>query len=472
MARTANDKGAARRRQRLSASGLAAPRGQPAGIGWPVLQPLSEARALALQYQLEESQWWPAERLLANQLRQAQSLLRHACETVPFYRDRLAEVAFLPPGGLDMEGFRRIPLLTRDEIQAAGDRLASTRLPPGHAPTARATTSGSSGRPIHFLATDVTSTMLAALTMRGHLWHKRDLALKNLSLRPPRANMPEGRPGRWASLARTGPGLIVDMRRPMPETFERFIAEDPAYLQSHPNVIVGLLLRSRETGIKPKSLREARSYGECVDPWMRELCAEVWGVPLVDQYSTEEFGPLALQCPEGTDLHLQAENALVEVLDDAGRPCGPGQRGRVAVTGLNNFATPFIRSVIGDIAEVGPPCACGRGLPVLTRVLGRERSMLRLPDGRRVFPDPYREFARFPAIRQWQITQESPHRLRLRLAASRPLSRDEGIALCQELNRNFGHPFEIAVSYVDEIPREPSGKYVDVRSELDDDAAG
>jgi phenylacetate-coenzyme A ligase PaaK-like adenylate-forming protein len=41
---------------------------------------------------------------------------------------------------------------------------------------------------------------------------------------------------------------------------------------------------------------------------------------------------------------------------------------------------------IGDYAEVGAPCPCGRGLPVLKRIMGRYRNLLTLPDGTRRWP--------------------------------------------------------------------------------------
>ena len=61
------------------------------------------------------------------------------------------------------------------------------------------------------------------------------------------------------------------------------------------------------------------------------------------------------------------------MLDGQGKPCGVGEIGRVVVTPLSNFAMPLIRYDVGDTAEVGPPCACRRGLPVLTRIIGRDR---------------------------------------------------------------------------------------------------
>lgn len=107
-------------------------------------------------------------------------------------------------------------------------------------------------------------------------------------------------------------------------------------------------------------------------PAFAALCQQVWGAPPADACNCEGIGGLALQCPHGA-LHIQAEHALLEVLDDANRPCAPGATGRVAATNLHNFATPTIPMELGDLATLGAPCPRGRGLPVLARVDGSRR---------------------------------------------------------------------------------------------------
>ncbi len=78
-----------------------------------------------------------------------------------------------------------------------------------------------------------------------------------------------------------------------------------------------------------------------------------------------------------------AETHIVEVLDEAGRPCRPGETGRVVITDLANFATPIIRYEIGDYAEVGRAEAfAGAASRCCNRILGRQRNLIMLPDGR------------------------------------------------------------------------------------------
>ena len=77
-------------------------------------------------------------------------------------------------------------------------------------------------------------------------------------------------------------------------------------------------------------------------------------------YRTQETGYIALQCPDSENYRIQSECALVEILDAEGVPCQAGEIGRVVVTPLRNFATPFLRYDIGNYAEEGAPCPCCR----------------------------------------------------------------------------------------------------------------
>ena len=195
-----------------------------------------------------------------------------------------------------------------------------------------------------------------------------------------------------------------------------------------------------------------RTFGEVLEPRARDACRAAWGVPLVDMYSSQEVGYIALQCPEHETYHVQSENLLVEIVDDDGEPCRPGEVGRVVVTTLHNFATPLLRYELGDFAEVGEACPCGRGLPVLTRVLGRQRNMLTLPDGDQRWPnirDPS-EFASaggpaLPPLQQFQVVQRSLTALEVLLVCPRALGADEEDVMRGYLAATLGHVFDVIV---------------------------
>jgi phenylacetate-CoA ligase len=199
----------------------------------------------------------------------------------------------------------------------------------------------------------------------------------------------------------------------------------------------------------------------------RDTLRAAWGVRVVDMYSAQEVGYLALQCPESERYHVQAEGVLMEVLDEHGEPCDPGKTGRVVVTDLHNFTMPFIRYDIGDFATVGAPCSCGRGLPVLDAIVGRVRNMLVLPDGQRRFPRiGATALASVAPIKQYQFVQTASDCIEARLVVARPLDSAAEARVTEVLHAKLGYPFRIVFRYGGSIARDPSGKFEDFRSEV------
>src|SRR5262245_39524838 len=161
---------------------------------WPGLPDQPGALALALQYQLEQTQWWSAAELERHQLRQLRPLLQHAAATVPFHHERLAAAGFDPAAELTPERFRALPRMRRAEVQAAGKALLSTAVPAAHGGISTGQTSGSTGTPITFYGTALTHEIWRAFNLRDQLWHRRDLGLKLAAIRPEwNAGTPEGR---------------------------------------------------------------------------------------------------------------------------------------------------------------------------------------------------------------------------------------------------------------------------------------
>jgi phenylacetate-CoA ligase len=145
----------------------------------------------------------------------------------------------------------------------------------------------------------------------------------------------------------------------------------------------------------------------------------------------------------------------------------------VVVTSLHNFATPLLRYEIGDYAQVGPPCTCGRGLPVLSKIMGRVRNMLRLPGGRRVWPNfGWKHFAEVLDVRQFQLVQHNLGTLELKLVTPEAVTRDQEERLRGILAANLGHTFDVRISRHRSIPRSAGGKFEDFQSLLDEDTQG
>jgi phenylacetate-coenzyme A ligase PaaK-like adenylate-forming protein len=449
-------------------------RSSVAGVAWPAVPDTKAASLLALLYQFDRSQWWPPEQLRAAQFGQLALLLAHAAATVPFYRERLAATGFDPQRALTGELWQRIPILERREVQQAGAALQSAKVPHAHGKTFAVTTSGSTGRPVTVLRTAIDALYWDAHTLRGHLWHRGDLSGTLAVIRAQdgdKARWPHGaRLSRWGnvtgSVFQTGPAVVLNAAEPIDRQLEWLGRQNPDYLIVLPTHLGELVRLARQQSAKLPRLKGIETLGGVLAPETRRACRDVWGVAVADTYSAQELGYMALQCPEHEHFHVTAESVLVEVVSERGEPCAAGEIGRVVVTPLHNFAMPLIRYAIGDYAEVGPPCACGRGLPVLARILGRVRNLLTLPTGERIGAMFVNDVFKDAPVAQFQVVQHAPDHLEMRIVPTRPFTPDDERSISDSVIGRLGHPFRISFSYLDEIPRGPGGKFEDFRSEI------
>ncbi|WP_372716932.1 phenylacetate--CoA ligase family protein [Immundisolibacter sp.] len=444
------------------------PRSAVAGLLWPALPDSAGASLLALHYQLAQSEWWSPVQLAASGRRQLGALLRHARDTVPAYGERLAGLP-LDQGDALAPAWSELPLLQRADVQDLGEALRSRAVPADHGQLIEYHTSGSTGRPLHGYETELSHFFFGALNLREHLWQRRDFAGCFAAIR---TQVTDNRLEGWGraveAVFATGPAVTLPIHTPIAQQLDWLLAKDPDYLLTHPSNLRGLLLEARVRGARPARLRGLGSFGEALADDLRGLCQDVWGLPLADIYSCEEAGYIALQCPQVPEhYHVQAENLLVEILDSAGQPCAPGVTGQVVLTTLHNFAMPLVRYAIGDYAELGPPCACGRGLPVLRRIRGRQRNLLRFPDGSQHWPSfPADAWLAIAPVRQFRLRQTALKRIEVELVTAQPLTQPQETALRQMLQQRLGYPFVIVLQRLEQLPVAANGKFEDFVCEM------
>lgn len=433
-------------------------------VAWPPLSTGLPASVLALAQQLEQTQWLSPGELDVRQRRQLRELLAWAGVHSPQFQERLRASgcsidALCQPGGL-----AALAPLPRRALQGELARIASGSIPDDHQPTGQASTSGSSGTPVTVTRTAINQMFWLAFTLRDHLWQRRDFTA---SLAVTRANLPDNQAlalPDWGPPAstffRTGPAYAMPINRAVDQQLDWLLATAPAYFLTYPTNLGALLDEIERRGCTLPALRQVRTIGETLAPALRERTRALLGVGIADCYSSQELGVLALQCPDSELYHLMAEGYIVELLDEAGRPCADGEIGRVVVTDLHNFATPLIRYDIGDYAQAGPPCACGRGLPTLRRIVGRERNMVSI-EGKRHWPlVGFHRFREVAPVVQYQLVQRSAHDIEVRLVCSRQPEATEEERLGAVIRAALGYPFRLHFQYfADRIPLPASGKF-------------
>lgn len=443
------------------------PRSNIPKIVWPAIPSHEASVLMGLQFQLQQSQWWSAEELQTQQFRQLEPLLGHANETVPYYREVFQTASFDPVQPLTPARWSQIPLLSRDTLQERADVLQSTNIPKQHGNTFQKKTSGSTGRQLCVTDTDANRLNWMAITLRDHLWQGRDFQGGLVAIRSGRSahdplRIRKG--GSWGpstgKIYDTGPSTVFYHVMPIAQQADLLQKLQPEYLLVYPSNALRLAEYFRTHRLTLPSLQEVMTYGESLLPETRSVCQDIWGVRVADMYSCEEVGYVALQCPEYDHYHCQSESLLVEVLDDEGNACAAGEIGRVVLTSLHNFAMPLIRYENLDYAEVGQPCPCGRGLPVLNRIMGRKRNMAVAPNGRRFWPQLSPEiWSAIDGIEELQLVQTAKNHIDVRVVTCRTLNAAKESELTSALRNALGQPYSFAFSYQNEILRHANGKY-------------
>lgn len=450
------------------------------GFDWPSLESSKASHLLALQYQLERSSVMPAKDFEQMQLKKALQVARQAAVNCSYYQRQMPIAILDRDCPVTAEVWRTIPLLSRRELQRNNESVISRDVASSDAKVSRVFTSGSTGTPVMVLSTPATRSMWQALALREHLWHRRDhlgtlVVIRSTS--PGYADPPGRSQASWGppvgSVANTGPSHILNIHSSIEEQADFLNRANPHYLLTYPSVLRELGILVRKGALALPRLQQLRTFGELLEPSARSAIENDFGVSIADVYSSHEVGYIAIQCPVSGLYHLQGESLLVEVLDEQGNACAEGEIGRVVLTSLVNDATPLIRYEIGDYAEIGPPCICGRSLPTLRRVIGRQRNLLQLPDGRKIWPMPLADsnpevvLAQLPPIVQFQIAQIALATVEARLVAPRELTESEIVMVRSHVQTMLGFPFDVIVRRVDAIPRGAGGKFEDFRSEID-----
>ncbi len=415
----------------------------------------------ALLAQLEATQWHTPAALAENQARQLNAVAEHHKRHTPSFAGRLKASGVSTLNNL--ERLRHVEPLSRRDAQALGDRFFAAQVPNRHLPLGTAKTSGSTGEPVTVRKTAINRLFWSAYTIRDHLWNDRSFANRMSSIR---ANVSKyvdakdwGAPVR--NLFSTGEAQGIPITTDIREQLRLLRKFRPELLIIYPNNLAAFATIWEKEGFDLTSLRHVKTIGETVHAELRERIKKITGCSIEDNYSSQEAGTIAIQCKASGLYHIMSEALIVEVVDEQGERCREGEIGRVLVSDLQNLATPLIRYDIGDYAEVGPPCSCGRGLPTLKRILGRERNLVRLPNGSRNWPlVGFHSFDTVAPVRQYQLIQTSLEEIEFRIVTDQEITRDQEQGLIKIVQQALNYPFRITmVQFRERMPVGANGKF-------------
>jgi phenylacetate-CoA ligase len=413
---------------------------------------------------LERTEWMPRADLTRYQQGLLEAVVRHAHKTAPFYCDRLA-CLFAPDGSIDFTRWSEVPIVTREEAGRHAAAMRSPDLPDIYGAVVEAHTSGSTTTSMPIAVNALVSIATnAALTRLARWWGidtSRPLARIAIFPGGDAPAYPEGRKRNHWSRANPDGGLFeLDLTTPPELQIEWLLRKRAPYLMTSSSNAMALAYSATPEQARKLSLEAVFAIAETVLPRARELVAERFGAVMPGVYSCQEVGFIATDCPDEPCYHVVAENVLVEILDDSGTPVKPGETGQVVLTSFYNYAMPFIRYAVGDVATAGAEmCRCGRTLPVITQVDGRTRHAFVFKDGSRVWPRLWDfRVGDYVAFREFQLVQLDRQRIEFRYVPDGSGRPPDAAGLNAYLKQKLHASAETALAPMAKIPRGPGGK--------------
>lgn len=186
-----------------------------------------------------------------------------------------------------------------------------------------------------------------------------------------------------------------------------------------------------------------------------------FGVTPLSRYSNSENGIIAQQLsPDDHRLRINQSSYIIEILDlDSDTSLDYGQRGRIVITDLFNFAVPFIRYDTGDVGIIEKD---NKGHLYFTEISGRKLDLLYDTKGNVLPSHLSAKLYKYGNFKQFQLVQKDKKLYQFYLNTIETI--DE-FSLINEFKKYFGEDSEIKISYVDDIPLLGSGKKREIINE-------
>ena len=429
---------------------------------FPLQERLKHHDTVAVRRGLEDSQWWPAERIQALQLERLRALLAEAGTAVPYYRDLFKRLDFDPCAVSRVEDLQALPLLDKATIRAHTEAMKH----PQAQGLACFNTGGSSGEPLIFFIGNERVSHDVAAKWRATRWWGVDIGDPEIVVwGSPIELGSQDRIRVWRDrLLRTELLPAFEMTEVKLDGFVAAIRRRrPRMLFGYPSALSHIARHAEARGqrMDDLSIQVAFVTSERLYDEQRQVIGRVFGCPVANGYGGRDAGFIAHECPSG-GMHLTAEDIVVELLDSAGQPVPVGQAGEIVVTHLATSDFPFIRYRTGDVAVMDTQrCACGRGLPMLKEIQGRSTDFVVAADGTVMHGLALVYVLRdLPGLHRFKIVQHTLTETQVLLQPESGFDADRCLPLIVEgFKRRLGEQVHVQVEICSELPAERSGKF-------------
>jgi phenylacetate-CoA ligase len=321
--------------------------------------------------------------LEAYNFKKRQELFKHVLAHSEFYAKKYADLGLIKNGLQSKEDFLKIPPLTRDELRENFEQIKIKNIDVSK--HSKVSTSGSTGMPVTLLhdkrhpETPIRWRILKWWGIKpwenqAFIYRYKKSPLKRFT----NALM-------WWPTKR----IFLAAANPSKAQLEKFVSDfnriQPTLLQGYVDVVFEFALYLIDNNIKIHPPKMVWVTSAPLFEEQRELMQKAFGAPVCDQYGNTEIMLIAAECPAQKGLHIMQDTVHIEFVDEHNQPVPPNTTGRILLTDLTNYAFPIIRYDIGDEGKyMDEMCSCGKPLPLMENVRGRQAHNIQTPSGLRI----------------------------------------------------------------------------------------
>lgn len=255
-----------------------------------------------------------------------------------------------------------------------------------------------------------------------------------------------------------------------PETIEYYIENLNQY---KPNILSGFpsdifeiasfsILNNIPIKFKPAAVF---TTAETLIPEQTEIIKKAFDCNVYDQYASSEGAPFVFNCENG-NMHYELLSGVIEIVDEN---LTPAEEGEILVTSFTTHGTPLIRYQIDDRMKISHcRCSCGNNNPIIERIGGRVIDYIYSKERGKINLGNISNCVKYvKGVIKFQIIQKKVDEIIVKIVKKTNVyTSNDARKFLQELRDRLGEEINIIFEYVDDIPKEKSGKYKIVKNEI------
>lgn len=420
--------------------------------------------------EFEEREWDSEDNIKAYQTEKIISLVRHAYNTVPFYRNLYNEHGVLPDDVKSLGDIKKLPLISKSVIKKNINKMISSNW--DMSKMIRMQTGGSTGEPMPFYWTKTQKDLITASAFKNYRMTGWNFFNRTMffSASPIDIRINQRINKKIKNILKREMvipffGVSQDQFKIIKKKIENYKPQVVMGFVSSLYLYAQWLIANNYSDVKIPIIVQ---MAEKVEEFQIDTIERAFNGKFFKHYGSREMIGIGVECNNHNGLHINHDTMYVELLKD-NMDVGVGETGEFVMTSLFSYGMPLIRYKIGDIGKrLGQKCDCGRSSWLGDVTEGRIQDIISTTDGTYIssafFPHLFKEVSN--SVAQYQVIQKNIESIDIKIIKLPGYDKEIENFLRAQILRVTGKTINLNFKYVKKIELEKSGKFRAVKSEI------